>query len=260
MSFVDLNVMTFRNKNTTFQGIGNYLALLEDKVFTTAFFNTFYFTFWCLVIQFSLGFMLALFFSKKFPLAGPIRGFILISYMIPMSVTGLLYRNMFATETGVINYILTHLGLVQSAVPWLINARSAMWALIIANCWVGIPFNMLLLTSGLSNIPDEIYESASIDGANAFQRFFSLTVPLLRSSIIAVLTLGFIYTFKVYDLVVMMTNGGPADSTQLLSTYAYRLSFTEYNFSKGAATGVVLFLCLLIVGFAYLNMMRKEDA
>lgn len=259
MSFQNLNVMTFKDGNTTFQGLNNYTTLLSDSVFRTALFNTFYFTVWCLVIQFSVGFVMAVFFSKKFPLAGPIRGMILISYMIPMSVTGLLYKNMFTTESGVINFILQKIGIIAQPIAWLVNGDTAMWALIIANCWVGIPFNMLLLTSGLTNISDEIYESASIDGANIFQKFFKITVPLLRSSIIAVLTLGFIYTFKVFDLVIMMTNGGPVNATQMMSTFAYKLSFTEYNFSLGATSGVILFICLLLIGMIYLNMMRKES-
>lgn len=258
MSFVNLDVMTFKNQDTTFQGLGNYIALSKDSVFRTAFANTLYFTVWCLIIQFSIGFLMAVFFSKKFPLSGPVRGLILISYMMPMSVTGLLYKNMFDTESGVINFLLTNLNVTQQPVGWFISGGTAMWAIIIANCWVGIPFNMLLLTSGLTNISKDVYESASIDGANAVQTFFKITVPLLRPAIISVLILGFIYTFKVFDLVYMMTNGGPVNATQMLSTYSYRLSFTEYNFSMGAAVGVVLFLVLICVGAAYLALIRKE--
>lgn len=259
MSFVNLDVMTFKDNNTVFQGLGNYKALLADGVFRTAFFNTFYYTIWCLVIQFSIGFLLALFFSKKFPGAGPIRGAILISYMMPMSVTGLLFRNMFDSDNGIINFILAKLHIIAAPIAWFTNGDSAMWAIIIANCWVGIPFNMLLLTSGLTNIPGDVYESASIDGATAVQKFFRITVPLLRSSIVSALILGFIYTFKVFDLVYMMTGGGPVNATQMLSTYAYKLSFTEYKFSMGAAVGCVLFLCLMAIGAVYLNIIRKEE-
>lgn len=258
MSFVDLNVMTFKDRNTTFQGLGNYITLIKDPVFRTAFRNTIYFTIWCLVIQFSVGFLMAVFFSKKFPLSGPIRGMILISYMMPMSVTGLLFKNMFDTEGGIVNYILMNLHIINQPIGWFTGGNTAMWAIIIANCWVGIPFNMLLLTSGLTNISADVYESACIDGANAVQQFFRITVPLLRSSIVSVLVLGFIYTFKVFDLVYMMTGGGPVNATQMLSTYAYKLSFTEYNFSLGAAAGVILFLVLMLVGAVYLRLIRKE--
>lgn len=258
MSFVDLNVMTFKGNNTTFQGFGNYITLFHDDVFLTAFKNTIVFTIWCLVIQFTVGFLLAVFFSKKFPLSGSIRGVILISYMMPMSVTGLLFKNMFDTDGGIINAVLLNLHLIQQPIGWFVSGGSALWAIIIANCWVGIPFNMLLLTAGLTNIPHDIYESASIDGANSIQKFFKITIPLLSSSIISVLILGFIYTFKVFDLVYMMTNGGPVNATQMLTTYAYKLSFTEYNFSMGATVGVILFACLMVVGAVYMYLISKE--
>lgn len=170
---------------------------------------------------------------------------------------------MFATGTneGVINYILSVIRLVDSASPigWLIGQNEAMWAVIIANCWVGIPFNMLLLTGGLSGIPEDIYESATIDGANSFRRFIRITLPLLKPAILSVLMLGFIYTFKVFDLIFVMTKGGPLNATQVLSTYSYRLSFSEYRFSMGAAGAVILFLCLMVVGLFYLWLVRNEE-
>ena len=142
---------------------------------------------------------------------------------------------MFQTEGGVINVLLLGSGLISPPPPaWLITGNLAMWAVIIANCWVGIPFNMLLLTTGLSNIPKDIYESASLDGCNTVQRFFHITIPMLKPAILSVLMLGFIYTFKVFDLVFIMTKGGPLNYTEVLSTYSYVQSFTQHNFSVGA--------------------------
>lgn len=260
LSLQNLDVMTFRSNNTTFQGLGNYIKLMNDRGFVGSMNHTLLFTIGCLLFQFTIGFAMALFFSKQFPLGGPIRGAILISYMIPMSVTGLLWKNLFNTDVGIFNFALTRLMIIKEPIPWLIEGTWAMWALIIANSWVGIPFNMLLLTAGLTNIPAEVNESAAIDGANVFQRFWHITVPLLRSAILSVLMLGFIYTFKVFDLVITMTGGGPNDSTQMMSTYAYRLSFIENQFSLGATGGVVLFLFLLIVGIFYLGLIRKEES
>lgn len=118
---------------------------------------------------------------------------------------------------------------------------------------------MLLLSTGLSNIPSDVYESAQIDGANAIQRFFFITLPMIKSSILAVLVLGFVYTFKVFDLVYTMTNGGPVNSTEVLSTYAYYNSFKLYDFSKGAAVANVLFVILFLVGLIYLYLIGKEE-
>ena len=260
LSFKDLTVMTFKGNNAQFIGFANYVTILKDPEFQQAFWQTLWFTVACIAVQFSLGLLLAVFFNEKFLLAGPIRGMVLVAWMMPVSVTGLLFKYMFLTEGGAINKLLSMIGIgVGEPLGWLIDPKLAMWAVIIANCWVGVPFNMLLLTTGMSNIPLDVYESASIDGANAVQRFFRITVPLLKPAIMSVLMLGFIYTFKVFDLIFMMTKGGPLNATEVLSTYSYRHSFTLFNFSIGAASAVLLFLCLMVVGGCYLRLIQKDE-
>lgn len=260
LSFKDLTVMTFKGNNAQFIGFANYVTILKDPEFQQAFWQTLWFTVACIAVQFSLGLLLAVFFNEKFLLAGPIRGMVLVAWMMPVSVTGLLFKYMFLTEGGAINKLLSMIGIGTSApLGWLIDPSLAMWAVIIANCWVGVPFNMLLLTTGMSNIPLDVYESASIDGANTVQRFFRITVPLLKPAIMSVLMLGFIYTFKVFDLIFMMTKGGPLNATEVLSTYSYRHSFTLFNFSIGAASAVLLFLCLMVVGVFYLRLIQKDE-
>ena len=260
LSFKDLTVMTFKGNNAQFIGFANYVTILKDPEFQQAFWQTLWFTVACIAVQFSLGLLLAVFFNEKFLLAGPIRGMVLVAWMMPVSVTGLLFKYMFLTEGGAINKLLSMVGVgIGEPLGWLIDPKLAMWAVIIANCWVGVPFNMLLLTTGMSNIPLDVYESASIDGANAVQRFFRITVPLLKPAIMSVLMLGFIYTFKVFDLIFMMTKGGPLNATEVLSTYSYRHSFTLFNFSIGAASAVLLFLCLMVVGVFYLRLIQKDE-
>jgi multiple sugar transport system permease protein len=258
LGFRDVDVKTFRSGTDVFVGLSNYLYLFKDPTFRLILRNSFVFTFACIAVQFTVGFVLALFFSKKFSLAGPIRGLILIAYMMPMSVTALLGKNMFG-QIGVINDLLNKFGILPNFPMWLADKNMAMAAVIAMNCWVGIPFNMLLLTSGLTNVPNEIYESASIDGANAWVRFRKITIPCIRSSIFAVLMLGFIYTFKAFDLMFIMTAGGPLNATDVLGTYSYRLSFTEYKFSMGSASAIVLFFCLFIIGLFYLRMSLSEE-
>jgi multiple sugar transport system permease protein len=258
LGFRNVDVKTFRNSSAVFVGFANYITLFKDPVFRMVFRNTIIFTFACIAVQFTVGFLLALFFSKKFTFAGPIRGLILIAYMMPMSVTALMGKNMFG-QIGVINDLLFKLKIIQELPMWLANGTMSLTAVIAVNCWVGIPFNMLLLTSGLTNVPQEIYESASIDGANAWVRFWKITVPCIKSSIFAVLMLGFIYTFKAFDLMFIMTSGGPLNATDVLGTYSYRLSFTEFKFSMGSASAIVLFFCLFIVGLFYLRMSMSEE-
>ena len=195
-------------------------------------------------------------FYRKFTLAGPIRGLMLIPYMMPMAVTGLLGQNLFLQD-GLINTLLSWIGV--GPLPWLTSTTTAMVAVVIMNCWVGIPFNMLLLISGLSNVPDDVYESSAIDGASRLQQFFWITLPLMKEAILAVLMLGFIYTFRAFDLMFIMTAGGPLNSTDVLGTYSYTLSFTQYQFSMGSAVAVVLFLCLLVIGILYLFLIVKGE-
>lgn len=207
-----------------------------------------------------IGFALAVFFSKKFTFAKPIRGILLVPWMIPITVTALIFKLLFATDVGVLNYILKSLHLISENIEWLTTPNTAMFALICANVWIGIPFNMILISTGLTTISKELYESASIDGATKVQSFFRITLPLLRPTIESVLILGFIYTFKVYDLVYVMTSGGPVNSTHMLSTYSYKLSFEMFQYSKGSAVANVLLVILMIVGIFYIKATNEEES
>lgn len=259
LSFKDTNVKNFKSGASVFVGFQNYVELFKDPTFLLVLRNTFIFTIACLTVQFTIGFLFAMFFSKKFTFAGPIRGLVLIGYMMPMSVTALLGKNMFGVTEGVINDLLMKIGLIQAPIEWLVSTSTALIAVIAVNCWVGIPFNMLLLTSGLTGISEDIYESASMDGATKLQRFLHITLPLMKPAILSVLMLGFIYTFKAFDLMFVMTAGGPLNSTDVLGTFSYTLSFTQYQFSKGAASAIILFVCLFIIGLFYLRLTAKED-
>jgi multiple sugar transport system permease protein len=165
---------------------------------------------------------------------------------------------MFSTDVGIINFILRNLGIIHQNIEWLTNTKTAMPAVIFSNIWIGIPFNMILIATGLTTIPKELYESAAIDGANKLQTFRKITIPLLKPTMESVLILGFIYTFKVYDLVYVMTSGGPVNSTQLLSTYSYKLSFSMFKYSQGAAVANILFIILFIVSLIYLKYVYTE--
>lgn len=258
LAFKNVNVKTFKS-GASFVGFQNFVQLFHDSTFQLVFKNTVVFTIGCLIFQFTIGFLFAMYFSKKFTLAGPIRGLILVGYMMPMSVTAMLGKNLFDTSSGVINDLFMKMHFVKSPVEWLLTGTTAMIAVIAMNCWVGIPFNMLLLTSGLTGISMDVYESAEIDGANRFQKFIYITLPLMKPAIASVLMLGFIYTFKAFDLQFIMTNGGPLNATDVLGTYSYQLSFTQYEFSKGSASAIILFCCLFVVGLFYLRMISKED-
>ncbi len=259
LSFQDVTVRTLRSNVKEFVAFDNYINLFkQDNILTTSTWNTLYFTVICIVFQFIVGFALAVFFNKNFKLSKPVRGLLLMPWMIPMTITGLIFKFMFSTDVGIINFILRNLGIIHQNIDWLTNPATAMPAVIFANFWIGIPFNMILIATGLTTIPKELYESAAIDGANKFQTFKKITIPLLKPTMESVLILGFIYTFKVYDLVYVMTSGGPVNSTQLLSTYSYKLSFVMFKYSEGAAVANILFVILFIVSLIYLKFVYKE--
>ncbi len=259
LSFQDVNAGNLVRGTKNFVLFDNYAKLLGDSVFRTSLWNTLRYTLLCLLFQFIIGFALALFFNQRFTLAKPVRGILLAPWMIPVTVTALMFKLLFATDIGVINYILRSLHLISKNIEWLTTPGTAMFALICANVWIGIPFNMILISTGLTTIPRELYESASIDGAGKVQTFWRITLPLLKPTIESVLILGFIYTFKVYDLVYVMTSGGPVNSTHMLSTYSYKLSFEMFQYSKGSAVANVLLVILLIVGVFYIKVTTGEE-
>lgn len=255
---VDITNINFPDQQN-FVGFKNYIALFTDvdRQMAGAIVNTLVFTVGSIFFQFIIGFLMALLFKEKFPLSGFVRGSIMISWLIPVTVSGLLFKFMFGMNGGIINQFLGVFGFAP--VEWLYSVDYAMIAVIIANIWIGIPFNMILLLTGLTTIPADIYESCDIDGAKGLRRLFSITIPMIRPAIMSVLTLGFVYTFKVFDLVKVMTSGGPVNRTQLVSIYAYKLAFEKYEYSMGAAAGAVMFLILLVEGMFYIRAIREDE-
>lgn len=259
LSLQQSDIMSFNTGNIVFNNFENYRQVLNDTLFWTALKQTFLFTVFCILFQFVFGLIFALFFNLDFSLAKPIRGLVLVAWMIPLTVTGMLFKFMLSPSIGVINYLMVSLRIVKEPIGWLVSENLALWSIIITNTWVGIPFNMILLSTSMSTIPKELYESAAIDGSTGWNNLIHITLPLIRTAIMAMLMLGLIYTFKVFDLIFVMTGGGPVNATEVLSTISYRLSFNIFNFGQGAAVANILFLILLLVSAGYLKMLDKED-
>ena len=259
MSVYDVNVGTFLSDTAPFVGLGNYIKVLRDSAFQKAFLLSLIFTVGSLVFQFTIGFALALLFNRSFPGNQILRALMLLGWMLPTVVSGSVFRWMFDGGNGIINYALQSLGLMSSPRFWLIEPQTALLATIIANIWVGVPFNMILLLPGLQSIPRSFYEAASIDGASSRQSFRYITLPLMRPVALSVLLLGIIYTFKVFDLIYVMTRGGPVDATTVLPIYVYQLSFNFFRFGEGAAAAILLLAPLSLAAIGYLWFSRRED-
>lgn len=258
----NMQVSNMVNKSYKFVGISQYKELLFGKsseVFFIALKNTFVYTVFSIIFQFTLGFAFALLFAKKFKTAKFLRGLMLVAWLLPSAVVGLLVKYIFSEQSGIINAFLQNIGIIHEPVGWLIQPGTAMLALIIANVWIGTPFNMLLLATGLSTLPQDVYESANVEGAGKIQRFRYLTLPLLKPTILSVLTLGLIRTFKVFDLVYLATGGGPVNATEVLASVSYRYAFKAGNFSQGAAAANILLAILCIFSLFSLWLSRREE-
>ncbi len=260
MSVYDVTVSTFLSNNAAFVGFDNYARVLGDPAFQRAFVHSVAFTAGSLFFQFVIGFALALLFNRSFPGNGLLRALLLLGWMLPTVVSGSIFRWMFDGSIGIINYALQTLGLLDKPRFWLTDPNTALIGTIIANIWVGIPFNMILLLPGLQSISASLYEAAAIDGANSRQSFWHVTLPLMRPVILSVLLLGIIYTFKVFDIIYVMTGGGPVDATTTLPLYVYQLAFSFFRFGDGSAAAILLLLALSLVAVVYLWLSQREEA
>ena len=258
-SFEQVNVGSLLTGNTPFVGLDNYRTILSDLTFRSSLGVSLVFTIACLIFQFGIGFLLALLFNRPLPGVGVMRGSVMIAWMLPIVVSGTIFKWMLQGDSGIINYGLQSLGVIHSPLQWLSDPKIALWGVIIANIWIGIPFNMSLLLAGLQGIPGSLYEAAVVDGANGINRFLHVTLPLMRSTSLTVLMLGFIYTLNVFDLIYVMTGGGPVNSTEVMPLYAYRISFGEFDFGSGSAVATLIFLLLLAVSAVYLYFIQREE-
>ena len=241
-----------------FVGLANYLADFRDPTFQGAALHTLLFTVLSIVPQFLLGLALALFFNRWFPLSRFLRALFLLPWLLPLVVSGTVWKWLFNETNGLIDQVLSSVHLVSPHFSWLTTPGWALVSLIVVNIWLGIPFNMVILYSGLQGIDRELYDAASIDGAGSWQRLRYLTLPLLGPVIGIVLMLGFIYTIKVFDIIYVMTQGGPANDTQTFATWSYDLSFTQQLFGRGAAQANMILVISLVVALFYLWWSRRS--
>lgn len=258
LSLRDYTVRSFVQGDAPFIGLANYRQIVDDPTFVPAVTHTIVFTAASLVLQFAIGMALAVFFHQHFRLSATLRALFLVPWLLPLIVSSSTWSWMLNSEAGVVNTFLGWLGL--GSVNWLTSPDWSLVSVIIANVWIGIPFNLVLLYSGLQGIPSEIYEAAAMDGASGWQRFWRLTLPLLRPVSAITLLLGLVYTLKVFDIIWIMTRGGPADSSTTLATWSYRLGFGSLlpQFGPGAAVGNLLIVAALAFGLVYIRVQRRQ--
>ena len=257
MSFQNYTLRTFINGKAPWVGLQNYVAVVTDDLFTKALTNTALFTIGSIAGQFVIGTLLALFFHRRFPLSGLLRSLLLLPWLLPLIVSSATWRSILEQDSGILNRTLMGLHLVNDPVPWLNSPSVALIAVIGVNIWIGIPFNVTLLYSGLAEIPDELYEAGQLDGATGWRAFWYITWPNLRSVASVLLMLGVVYTIKVLDIILGLTGGGPANATQTLATQSYERSFIDFKFGEGAALSNILIAISFLFAIFYLRSTRR---
>jgi multiple sugar transport system permease protein len=257
LSFEQTSLATVSHLTAPWAGFSNYTVTLENGFADAAIVRTFSFTVLSLLFQFIIGFGLALLFNLKFPLSRFARSLILVPWLLPLLVTGIIFKFLFQLQAGAVNQILQDLHLISHPVGYVLSPGWAYLTVLITNIWIGVPFFTVLLFSALQDVPDEIVEASRIDGAGPWQRLIHVKLPIIRPVIEVVFVLGFVFTIKVFDVVIGLTNGGPANSTQLIATWAYNLSFQDFSFGQGAAMNTVLLLIALVAAPLYIWLNRE---
>ena len=230
LSLQDVRLANLGTMDRQFVWLEHYRAVVADPLFGKVIANTALFVGGNVAVQFALGLAIALLFHRGFPGAAWLRGLVLAGWILPPMVVGALWKWMFATEYGVVNFFMTGLGFVEQGIYWLSDPGMALLSVTIANIWFGLPFNVILLSAGLSAIPDDLYEAAELDGAGPLARMWYITIPLLKATMLAVICIGTIYTMRAFDLIWAMTKGGPVDATTILPLWSYKLSFEFFRF------------------------------
>ncbi|KAA3522576.1 sugar ABC transporter permease [Agrobacterium tumefaciens] len=258
MSFQEVDMFSLGTFVRPFVGFKNYIDLFRQPETLPILFNTVTFVVTSIAGQFAIGFGLALFFWVNFPGATWLRGLFLVSWVMPGLVVGAIWNWILSGDFGVLNFFLRESGMISGNIFWRSDANFSLWAVVIANIWLGTSFNMILLSVGLASIPGDLYEAAELDGANAWQRFYTITLPMMRSTIGAIISLGLIFTLQQFDLFAAITDGGPNNSSNVAQYWAWDLSFRQYDFGRGATISVIMIVFVMLASVVYVRSTRHE--
>lgn len=248
---------------SNFIGLDGYKKALTDMRIGIALWNTTIFTIFSVALELVLGLGLALVLNKAIFGQGLIRTTSLIPWAIPTAVAALMWSYLYDGGSGVIAYFFENIGVIEQSQDLLLSGTGAMISTILADVWKTTPYMALLLLAGLQNIPSSLYEASSIDGANKVQAFFKITLPLLKPAFLVALLFRTLDAFRVFDLIFVLTGGGPGGSTETMSIYAYKTMFAQTNFGYGSVVVMIMFICVAIIAILFVrflgtNLMEKN--
>jgi multiple sugar transport system permease protein len=253
-------IISLHQINLKFPDIGirfiwfdNYKQLISDGRAIQALMNTFFFTISTVLLELIFGMIVALLMDRALRYRGLLRAAVLIPWAIPTVVAAMLWRWMYNDQSGIVNAALVGLGVVPEYLHFLAIPSLTWGAVIIAEVWKTTPFMALLLLAGLQVIPREIYEAGKIDGASSIRTFFFITLPLIKPVLLVALLFRTLDAFRVFDIIFIMTGGGPGNSTESLSLYTYKTMFGSLDFGYGSALSVLTFLCVVVISILYIR-------
>lgn len=257
ISFLKMNIASSL-RGPEFIGLTNYVNALYDIKLWAAIGRTTYITLWDVLVGTSLGLLMALLLNTMLKGRGILRAIVLFPFILPPVVNGLIWKWVYNPNYGFLNGFLYQIGIIREYQSWLSQPWTALHMIILANLWQGTAFAYILYLGGLQSIPLQLYDAAKIDGASRCQTLTRITLPLLLPITLVVVVLKTILTFKLFDLIYVLTGGGPANSTQVITYYIYKKSFDFLEFGGAAALSYILTLLLLVFVYVYYKLLQKE--
>lgn len=241
-----------------FVGLKNYTNYLGDGRTWTAMLNTLLFTVVTVGVELAVGLAVALLINRVFIGRGLVRAAVLVPWAIPTAVAAMMWTFLFDGQSGIMAHYMAQFGLIDDPGALLSTGAGGMFSIMFADIWKTTPYMALLLLAGLQTIPRSLYEAAEVDGANKFQQFISITLPMIRSAILVAVLFRALDAFRVFDLIYVLTGGGPANSTESISVYAYKLLFEQQNFGAGSALSVIVFLSVALLSTIFIKLIGSD--
>lgn len=257
--YLSLYDTSLTNPTPVFLGLKGFASVFQNHDALAAIRNSFVWTILVALFQFALGLGTALVLNRNFRLRWLARGVVIIPWVIPGVVAGMVWRLMYDAQFGFLDTLLARLGVTAAHIDWLGLPGLAMFSVVLAAIWKGFGFSMLMYLAALQTVPSSLYESAQIDGADGAQRFFYITVPHIASVVRTTVLLTAIWTFNYFEIIWVMTGGGPIRSTHIAPTYIYELAFMNFNFGNASRFAVLSFLLVSVASIQYIRMIFKRE-
>lgn len=242
-----------------FVGLDNYLDILSDDLFWRSVGRTIYFTVVSVGVELALGIVIAAFIGRRYAGWRLLRLAIIIPWAVPTIAVATMFRWIYNADYGALNGLLFQLGAIDRYVPWLNDPLAAMNWVIVADVWHSTPFVVLIVMAAMAGIPGELYEAARMDGASRWQSFWRITLPSLRGALLVILVVRTVEAFRVFDIIYVLTGGGPANGTQVISYLAYQETFRFFDLGRGAALSFLISLFVVLAALVYLRLLADRQ-